>query len=535
MKTLYYNGEIYLDHRNFTDFLLVENGQIQDPDGQCAEYWLSLCDNAVDLKGRTVVPGFNDAHLHLASVGELMEALTLNDADSIETVVALGRKYLTEHPTSTLIGRGWNEDLFTSGDLRPLTRWDLDRISLDVPIVFTRVCGHVAVCNTAALVELGIDAHTRVEEGEILKTPTGELNGRFTENALTLFKPFFENKTVADRKRALLKAMAYANENGITAVQSNDIMAPEHTVYFDILKALKAEKRLTLRYTHQFNFQQLSDFEHYLRTEQSSTSYDERWLSKGALKLYKDGSLGGRTALLRAPYADAPETRGVDALEDARFERLCRLAHENGIQIITHAIGDGAVEKCIDVYAKLNGGTKNPLRHGIVHCQITDDALLKRIHTHHITVFFQPIFIDYDHRIVSKRVGEALASTSYACGHMARNGTAIAFSTDAPVEDLNPFRNLYCAVTRKGLKPTDCTVYRPEECLSVSEAVDAYTLGSAVVDGKDTWLGRLYPGYAADFAVLSHPIFTASPEVLKTTQALLTVVDGREVYRSDTW
>lgn len=529
MKTLYYNGHIYQGQNLFTDHFLVQDGRIVDSEKAPLERLLSTCEEAIDLQGKTVIAGFNDCHLHLASVGEWMDSLGLMDCRSISDIIQKGKAFLQAEATTFLQGRGWNEDLFDSGEKRPLTKGDLDAISTEIPIVFTRVCGHVATANSKALEILNITPETHIEEGEILKDAKGLPNGLFTENAIKLLNPLYPIIDDALRKKYLKKAMAHALSYGITSVQSNDIMDPSHVPYFKCLKALKAENELPLRYTFQFNFQSPEDLVTYMHTEHKATDYDGIWLSKGTLKLFKDGSLGGRTALMRQPYQDAKDTKGVDALLYDKFHKLCHMAHDHGIQIITHAIGDGAIEACIDMYENLNKGGPNHLRHGIVHCQITDKALLSRIQKNQISIFFQPIFIDYDHKIVHARVGDALASTSYAIGTMLRNGTPLAFSSDAPVESLQPFYNLYCAVTRKGLNSNE--PYNPDEAIPLTQAIDAYTYQSAYMEHKESFKGLLKPGYLADFAILSQDIFSLPPEALLETHVLATYVHGEKVYQ----
>lgn len=529
MKTLYYKGHIYQGQNTFTDHFVVENGRIVDTKNESLESLLKTCNEAVDLHGKTVLPGFNDCHLHLASVGEWMDSLSLMDCHSIAEIIEKGKTFLNEEYPLFLQGRGWNEDLFEYGDKRSLTKTDLDKISTEIPIVLTRVCGHVATANSKALEVLKITSETQIEEGEILKDLQGQPNGIFTENAIKLLNPLYPVTDDALRKKYLKKAMAHALSYGITSVQSNDIMAPSHVPYFNCIKALKIENELPLRYTFQFNFQNPEDFEKYIQSEHKASDYDEEWVSKGTLKLFKDGSLGGRTALMRQAYQDAKDTYGVDALLYDKFNKLCQMAHDNGIQIITHAIGDGAIEACVDMYEDLNQGGPNPLRHSIVHCQITDKALLSRIQKNQISIFFQPIFIDYDHQIVHARVGDALASTSYAIGTMLRNGTPIAFSSDAPVESVQPFYNLYCAVTRKGIKAD--IAYNPEEAITLTEAIDAYTYHSAYMEHKETFKGLLKPGYLADFAILNQDIFSLPYDALLETHVLATYVHGQKVYQ----
>ncbi|MDY5211727.1 amino acid permease [Intestinibacter sp.] len=202
-----------------------------------------------------------------------------------------------------------------------------------------------------------------------------------------------------------------------------------------------------------------------------------------------------------------------------------------GIQVATHVIGDGAVEKTIDSYEKTFGKEGNKLRHTLVHCQITDRALLERIAKLGIVVSYQPIFLDYDMHIVEKRCGKELASTSYAFKTLGDLGAKIAYGTDCPVEDCNPFPNIYSAVTRKDSKGFPEGGFYPEECVDVYTAVDAYTEGSAYMEFMEGKKGRIKPGQLADIVVLDKDIFTCDPMEIKDILPVMTMVDGKIVYK----
>ena len=234
---------------------------------------------------------------------------------------------------------------------------------------------------------------------------------------------------------------------------------------------------------------------------------------------------------MRRPYADDPCNCGVEVLSDEKQEGLCRAAAARGMQVITHVIGDAAVEKTVGIYERMMNGGLNTLRHALVHCQITDRPLLERIARLGVLAMVQPIFLDYDMHVVESRCGRELASTSYAFETLRRLGGHVSYGTDAPVESCNPFPNLYSAVTRKDKDGYPKDGFFPQECVGICDAVDAYTLESAYAEFAEGFKGRIRPGYLADFTVLSDDIFTIEPDGIRDIAAEMTVVGGEIVYR----
>lgn len=535
MRTILRNGKIYVEKNNFKEAILIEDGIIKlvGSNEELAHY---SADNIVDLEGKTVLPGFNDSHLHISGIGALMNTCNLTQAKSIDDIIQLGRNFLKNKPNlKALHGRGWNQDYFTTGERRLITRFDLDKISTEIPIVFDRVCGHVSVGNTKALEILGIDENTSVDGGTIELGEDGKPNGIFTENAVRLIQSVIPKKDDLQKEEEFLKACNYALSLGITSVQSCDIMDTESRCMYKIIHNIYDNKKTKLRYSHQFNYQDIADFRNYLETEHLEGKYDEKFLSKGALKLFKDGSLGARTALMLEDYKDAPGTKGVEALTDEQLQALVELATEHGIRVVTHAIGDGAVESVIRAYERTikNGRNKdNRLRHGIVHCQISNRDQLNRIAKLNIPVMYQPIFLDYDIQIVEARVGKELASTSYAFNTLYKLGAPVSLGTDAPVEDCNPFPNIYCAITRQRLNGNPEGGFNPKEKMELEDVIDAYTIGSAYNEFKEDFKGRLKPGFVADLIVLDKDIFSVNENEIKNIKVEKTMIDGKFVYET---
>lgn len=530
MNTILTNGKIYLSKDNFAEAVYIQDGIIQQA-GSNEDVLKNSADTVIDLQGNTVLPGLNDSHMHLLGIGAAMTTCDLTSAKSIEGIIQLGRDFLESNPgIETLAGRGWNQDYFTHGEQRLPNRHDLDKISTEIPIVFPRVCGHVYIGNTKAIELLGVDENTRVDGGVIELGEDGKPNGVFNENAVRLIGSAIPSKSIEDIEKDLLTAANYALSVGLTSVQSCDIMSAGAESMFNIIHNIYKEEKTKLRYGHQFNFQDINDFRNYLETEYITGQYDEKVLSKGVLKLFKDGSLGARTAVMLKDYEDAPGIRGVSALSDEQLQDLCNLATKNGIQVVTHAIGDGAVESVINAYENTMINGENPLRHGIVHCQITSYEQLERIAKLNIPVMYQPIFLDYDIQIVEDRVGKQLASTSYAFNSLYKLGAPISFGTDAPVEGCNPFPNIYCAVNRLRMDGTPKGGFNPSEKMELEDAIDAYTIGSAFNEFKEGFKGRLMPNYVADLIVLDRDIFSIDPIEIKDIKVLKTMINGEFVF-----
>lgn len=513
------NGHIYQGQGQFTTGLSIQDGIIID----CGDLNISESDTVIDLKGQTVIPGFNDSHLHLAYTGLTMGIAELNGAQSVEEIIEIMRSFHQSHPNSkVLYGIGYNQEHFPT---QTMTRHDLDRITTEIPVILRRVCGHVVTTNSKVF-EL-IDTTQAIEGGSVEVE-----QGRFNENAIELVETLLPKETLQIIQANILKAVEYAISVGITSVGSNDATDSDNSNVFEALHQLVSTNRLKVRYSGQTNYQKLDDFKQYLNTEFLNTDdYNEKTFRKGSLKLYKDGTLGARTAHMINDYADDPGNRGIEVLSNDQMIEFVKLATQHQIQVITHAIGDQANQDVIDIYHKY-GGQGNPLRHGIVHAQITNVNQIKQMVDHQILVLAQPLFLDADVSILENRVGEDLAMSSYAFGSMIKQGVKISFSSDAPVEDMNPFNNIYSAVTRKRFSDKQSIAYNPKEACSVMEAIDAYTYGSAYNESTEHFKGLLKEDYVADLIVLDRDIFDIEEDDILNVSVLKTMINGEFVYHT---
>ncbi len=533
MKTLLRNGKIYVERDHFEQAVLLDGDRIElVGSNQEVEAAAPADCKVIDLQGRTVVPGFNDSHMHLHHLGAGLNAVQLNNVPSLAEMIQRGKDFIAQHQVPAgkpVVGRGWNHDYFTDVSRLP-NRHDLDQISTEHPVIFTRTCGHMLVCNTKALEMAGIDASTPQPAGaQFDLEPDGYPNGIFRELASTLVNKIIPEPSVEDMATNIKTALDYASAHGITSTQSNDIKNENHRKMLSALRLLSQRGEMTARVYEQCNFYEMDQFEQFI-ADGNHTGLTDGLFTVGPLKLFIDGSLGARTALMRQDYADEPGTRGIQCLTQEQLDSLVAKADENKIQVATHCIGDRGIEMVLDSYAKVIKNHENPLRHGIVHCQITDMPLVERFKENDILAYVQPIFLHYDMHIVEDRCGKELAQTSYAFGTMGRMGIHVSYGTDCPVEDLNPFHNIYCAVTRKDLKGYPDGGYNPKEKVDVYTAVDNYTLGSAYCSFDENRKGRIRPGYLADLTVLDRDIFTVPEDEIKDINAQMTILAGQVVY-----
>ena len=539
MNTILVNGKVLLENGTFAEAIAIENGLISAI-GSNVEI-SALKDDATDIidaRGNLVLPGLNDSHLHFHNLGSFLASLNLYGVSSIKEIIAKSKDFIasrTFEPNQAVVGRGWNQDYF-SDEKRLLNRHDLDQISTEYPLIFKRACGHVTVCNTRALELAGITSATPQVEGGVFEIgDDGEPNGVFNENAMRLVDGLLPEASLESVKEKILVAAQHAISNGLTSVQTNDLNygTAEYPYMIQAYQELAAANQLPIRVYLQCTFSEPTGFQSFI-DQGYYTGYGDDRFKIGPLKMFVDGSLGARTALMRKPYHDDASTCGVECLTQDQLNTMVKLADDNKFQVMVHAIGDEAICRVLTSYENVyNPDTNNPLRHGINHCQITDIPMLERFRDSNVIAFVQPIFLHYDLHIVADRVGDELASTSYAFNTMEELGIHTAYGTDAPVEDLKPFECIYCAVTRKDLTGNPSNGYYPNECVSIEKAIERYTIGSAYASSEEDIKGTLEVGKLADLVVVDKDLFTIDDDEIKNTHVVLTMVGGEVVYTND--
>ena len=531
---LFYNGHFYTGPGYAASVLWAQGGRIRALGGPELLAAAPPELPRTDLGGGWVLPGFNDSHLHLLDVGRGLASVDLFGASGPADIAARCAAFVRAHavpPGQAVYGNGWNQDLFAGPHALP-TRADLDAAVPDHPLLLDRVCGHIMLCNTAALRAAGITSQTPDPPGGgIDRGPGGEPNGLLRDNAVALVRPLLPAETPAACAGRWRAALAHAAAHGLTSVQTCDVRSRDWPTVLAALEELDAQDALPLRLTLQCAMDTPEDLQALWDAGYRPGAHGKRW-KIGPLKLFLDGSLGARTAWLRGGYADAPGAHGLCCLPMAEALALARKADAAGMQVVAHAIGDGAMEEMLDIIETLNAprGGANPLRHGVVHCQVTAPGQWDRLAALGAGALVQPIFLDYDHTIVTARCGAALAGTSYAFGDAVRRGLPVSYGTDAPVESLDPLRNLYAAVTRRPL--SGGAPWQPQQAVTRAQALFCYTQGSAWQEFAEAEKGRLAPGFLADFTVLDRDYFTVPEADIPRLRVQATVTGGQVVYRA---
>jgi predicted amidohydrolase YtcJ len=546
MIRVVYNGRIYINRAHFCEALIIENGRVAAI-GSSREMRETAPAGAehIDAAGALVLPAFNDSHVHLMWMGRRAGCIEGAGADSIAEVIRRGREYIARYnpPPGTYVqGDGVNPDFFTAGEKRDLRREDVDAISTEHPVILSRHCGHTIYCNSLALRLAGFgDSAPDFENGIIEKDENGRPTGVVRESANALIRKPMPALSRNDMKDHLTRAMRQAHSLGVTACGSYDADGPDfeeiRAVYRDIYDEARAAGIPALRITMQCGISARDDIlDEYLHRKIPSGSVlweDPLWgsfLKMGPIKLFGDGTLGTHTAWMRRPYRDKPETRGVPVLDDQTITHLVQKASAGGMQVLVHSIGDAGINSVLSAFETVTAPRNNPLRHGIIHCQITAADLLERMASNNILALVQPVFLAEDRHILERRVGQELAATSYAWDSMRRLGIPVSYSTDAPVSGIDPLRCISWAVLRRDSDNPDSTVFNPGERVDVYSAVDAYTAGSAFSAFDEKERGRIAPGYLADLVFLDRDIFTIPPEDIGKTRVLRTICAGETVF-----
>ncbi|GHV91780.1 amidohydrolase [Spirochaetia bacterium] len=560
MTKAIYNARVYIERGVFCQALRIDDGRITRT-GSNADILDGLPAGAEKIDaaainplgaGCLVIPAFHDSHLHLRGLGQRTGMIDGAGSASVEEVIRRGQSLVEGLKKSGQLrqnetwvqGAGVNPDLF-SGEKRDLNREDMDKVSTEYPVVISRHCGHTIYCNSLALKMAGIgESAPDVEGGTIEKDADGRPTGVLRENAAALVRGTIPQPSKAEITACLKRGMAKALSLGITAVGSNDTQGLDFDRTLEAYRDIYESEGPHIRVSMQCGVSGREDIlDSYLQrgfitgktlwanppggNSQGENDPGDVFLKMGPLKLFEDGTLGGRTAWMRQPYHDKPETRGFPVMDGDFLDALTQKAAAGGMQVVVHAIGDAGVEAVLKTFGKVTGPGHNPLRHGVIHCQITDRGLLEKMARNNILALVQPIFLADDMYVLENRVGPELASSSYAWGSMEKLGIPASYGTDAPVSDFNPLLGISWAVRRQN--PADGFPkggFYPAERVDVSAAVDAYTAGAAWASFDENRLGRIKAGYLADLAFIDRDIFSIPPEDIHLARVVRTMVGG---------
>ncbi len=483
----------------------------------------------VDLAGQTVIPGLGDSHLHLSNFGAGMETVNLTSARSREDVIRLGREFLAQHPDMNWVtGWGFNHDRFHDGAMP--TRSDLDQISTEIPILFSRTCGHIAVANSRALQLAGVGANPEQPAGgQIDLDANGVPTGVLRESAIGLVRRLAPKPTVEDYKRMLALAAEQAVKFGLTSVHSDDLAGHFEEMlqaYYELVE----EDRLPLRVWLQVRLYRPEQVDEFLEISRRF-QFPPYTVQYGPVKVMTDGSLGGRTAALNEPYADDPTTSGVVVLEQETINEILARAHARGMQMSGHAIGDRAMEMLLNAFElALQENPRADARPRIIHAQITTPEILQRCVDLGVACDIQPVFVGTDLHIVEQRIGKERMQTTYPWRTMRQLGIPTSGGSDCPVETCNPLVGIQQAVTRQDMNGFPAGGWLPEEKLTVQEALELFTLGPAYNSFNEDVLGSITVGKLADCVVLDQDPTAVEPNQIANIQVKATYVGGRQRY-----
>jgi len=529
--TYYIHGKIYT---NDPDHPWAEAMAVRDEKIYCIGTLTQILlecgavgsNEVVQLKGSFVMPGFNDAHVHLGGAGRDKLSVVLNGASSIVEIQKLIATAAGRHKTGEwILGSGWDQTRWA--DQKLPTRLDLDQAAPVNPVYIEHISGHIAVANSLALRHAEITTDTpNPPGGEIQRFEDGEATGVLKERAMEMVTQRIPDPPDAERRKGIELVLEELARNGVTSVQ--DFSAWED---FQVYTDLKHEKKLTVRITEWLPFTASTDQLQNMRARGGTT---DPWLHTGALKGFLDGALGTHTAALLAPYSDDPSTSGILTIEPEKLKAMAIERDRLGFQLAFHAIGDKANHLALNTFESLlRVNPQRDRRERIEHAQVIAPEDIPRFGELHVVASMQPSHETNDMRWAEQRLGPERSKGAYAWNSLLKAGAKLAFGTDYDVEPINPFRGLYACATREAIDGGPPGGWIPEEKLPLQDCIRAYTTGSAYAEFMDGKKGELKVGEFADFLILSQDV-TAVPakEILKT-EVLRTIVGGKTVYQKN--
>jgi predicted amidohydrolase YtcJ len=499
--------------QHFTGLLIADNGKVKTlrtgPPPPIA------FTRTVDGGGRTMLPGLIDAHGHVMDLGFAALRIDVTGTHSIAELQQRLRDYAATHPNDPwIVGFGWNQEMWA--EKRFPTSADLDTAVSDRPVVLERVDGHAVVANSAALKAAGITAATQAPPG-------GEIHeGVFVDNARDLVDKAIPKPTRQQEDQALAKSQDILLGYGVTGAGAMSTTVADWNAF----RRAGAAGRLNVRL-----------MSYLLGTESiAAVPKPTGWLYGDHLravgiKFLADGALGSRGAWLKQPYSDKPESRGLQFHSDAEMLRLADTAAAHGFQVATHAIGDAANAQVIGVYEQLAKKYPGDKRWRIEHFQIVDPADIPRLAPAGIIASMQPTHQTSDRLMAEERLGPNRLAGAYAWQSVLKSGARLAFGTDFPVENPNPFPGLAAGISRQDMSGQPPGGWIPSERLTFAEALYAYTRGSAYAGFSEDRIGALEPGKWADFILVDRDPTAVDAQALARTQVLETWVGGKKVWQ----
>ncbi|HEY0703946.1 MAG TPA: amidohydrolase [Candidatus Acidoferrales bacterium] len=513
----------------------ITDSPFAEPDALKA--WIGPNTRVIDLHGQFVMPGFNDAHLHLADGAYSQLEVNVEGTKSLAEFQQRIRDRLKDfQPGEWIIAAGWDHTLWPEKKFP--TRADLDAVTTTNPLLTTRIDGHVAAANSLALKLANITAKTpdppggRIERDPQTGEPTGMLDEDAAKDLVSKLIPPYSH---AKRAQAFEKLFAYISQFGVTSVQDNSvIVADDSDNYgwenFLVYRELQQAGKLPIRITEWLPFEVPLARLEQMRKDGGTT---DPWLKTGTLKEVVDGSLGARTAAMLAPYSDDPNATGILRIPPDKLTALAIERDRAGFQLAFHAIGDRTNRLALDTFAAvLAANGPRDRRDRVEHAQIVAPEDFARFAQMNIIASMQPAHLLTDQRWAIDRIGAQRAAGAYAWRTMQKDGVHLAFGTDFPVEAINPLRGIYSGVTRELPQGGPANGWQPQEKLTMKECLSAYTTGSAYAEFEEKTKGKIAKGMLADLVVFPGNVRQLPPYKLLKLKVSMTIAGGRIVYQN---
>ena len=489
-------------------------------------------DFAVDEHGAVLLPGLIDAHLHVMELGFAALTLDLSTTHSLAEAQGKIAAYAAAHPDRAwILGTGWNQELWglkdAAGRSRFPTAADIDAVVADRPAWLARVDGHAGWANTRAMALAGVTATTKAPAGgRIERAPgvagrPGKPTGVFVDDAQSLIEKQVPPPRPEDRDLALATAQAILLKHGVTAAADMGTSIDDWQAYRRAGDAGRLQIRIMAYAMGVDNMALIGG------PGPSPWLYDDH-LRLNGVKFFADGALGSRGAYLKAPYADAP-TRGIQKLADTQLRNLMSRAAIDHFQVAVHAIGDAANAEVLDAIDQLASTYTGDRRWRIEHAQIVSPVDIARMGQHGVIASMQPVHETSDRLMAEARLGQDRLGGAYAWKSVAAAGAGLAFGSDAPVEMPDPFAGLAAAISRQGPDGLPDGGWQPQERVSRAAALAAYTTGAAYAGFAEGRIGRIAPGFRADFLLVDRDPMTAAPADIRNIKVLQVWIGGRQM------
>ncbi|PKP27266.1 MAG: amidohydrolase [Bacteroidetes bacterium HGW-Bacteroidetes-22] len=512
------NAVIYTADSSFSSAtsMAILDGKIIYIGDEAAE--LYKADEILDADGKVILPGLIDAHCHFTGYGDgLIRWADLRKTSSWHEVTDRLVQFEKKNPSQWLLGRGWDQNDWNQKQFPDNTL--LDSLFGDRPVAVTRIDGHAMIANSAALRLAGIDINTIVTGGQIGRR-ANKLTGLLLDNAMELVYKTIPDMSSRQHTAGLLLAQKNCFAAGLTALSDAGLTWQE----IERIDSNQKAGSLKIRINAWLNPSE-ENIIHFVTKGPLVTPQ----LQVTAIKLYADGALGSRGALLTAPYTDDPHNCGIATADEAYFNKWADLAFKNNFQLCTHAIGDAANRLMLSVYARFLKG-KNDRRWRIEHAQVVDHADMDKFGRYSIIPSMQPTHATSDMYWAHERLGDRVGD-AYALKRLMQQNGWIPLGTDFPIEEINPMLTFYAALARKDLKGFPDGGFQPADALTRQEALWGMTLWAARANFTEEINGSLEPGKMADFVMLDRDIMTISEKNIPETTVLLTVINGKTVFR----